>query len=225
MKTLSVARFTAIALAMAVVCFALLGGGSAQAQTKYRTPLAGHPPITAWMDHRHTPLVYESNLRYDGTVILPGSSFYYGSSPRHRGTDFVAASGTNVYAAAGGIVKWTQTGCTVGDSTCGGGLGNWIAILHADGWYSFYAHLSTVGVSYNQSVSCGTVIGTSGNTGASSGPHLHFELRDGLSFSNTSRDPFAGGESQSTEYWYWTVDITDPFDGVGVVHYPMNVCQ
>lgn len=209
---------------MAVVLFALLSG-SAQAQVKYRNPLAGNPPISAWMDHWHTPLVFDSNLRYDGTVITPGSSFYYGSSPRHRGTDFAVPSGTNVYAGAGGTVKWTQTGCVVGDTTCGGGLGNWIAILHADGWYSFYTHLSAVSVYYNQSVSCGTIIGASGNTGASSNPHLHFELRNGLQSSYTSRDPFAGSESQATEYWYWTTNITDPFDGVGLVHYPMTTCQ
>ena len=210
----------AIAFAFALSFLMFLGSGAAEAQTKYRNPLNGSPPLSAWMDHWHPPLSTNTNLRYDGTIIPSTSSFYYGNNPRHRGTDFAVSSGTAVYAAAPG----TAYICHDGDP-CSSGFGNWVAIHHSDGWYSIYAHLSSISVTLNQSVSCGTQVGLSGNTGTSRGAHLHFELRNGLSASDTSRDPFAGSESQATEYWFSTTNITDPFDGVGTVHYPTTTCQ
>lgn len=216
-------------IGLGLVCL-FLGTGIAEAETKYRLPLAFGPSITAWADHWHTLYVYNSNVRYDGTVIFPGSPYYYGTSPRHRGTDFGVTVGTPVYAAASGTVKWVQTGCTPGNLTCGGGLGNWVAILHADGWYSIYAHLSSVGVSMNQPITCisgpgGTQIGLSGNTGDSTGAHLHFELRNGLSGSSISRDPFAGSESQPTEYWAQFAWVPDPLRPGYNMHYPTTLCQ
>lgn len=163
-------------------------------------------------------------------LFYPGSPYYYGTSPRHRGTDFGVTVGTPVYAAASGTVKWVQTGCVAGDLNCGGGLGNWVAILHADGWYSFYAHLSSVSVILNQVITCvsgpgGTLVGYSGNTGDSTGAHLHFELRNGLSGSATSRDPFAGSESQPTEYWAQYAWVPDPLHPGYNMHYPAATCQ
>lgn len=91
----------------------------------------------------------------------------------HRGTDFRAAVGTPVKAVAEGEVL--GTGDT--DICCpGASFGKWIFIKHTNGLSSTYAHLSLISVSKGQKVARGEVIGYSGNTGSSTGPHLHLSL-------------------------------------------------
>ncbi|WP_030873249.1 M23 family metallopeptidase, partial [Streptomyces sp. NRRL S-37] len=81
--------------------------------------------------------------------------------------------GTTVMAAHGGtVVKAGPNGA--GD---GPAYGNAIVIKHGNGTYSQYAHLSQVNVRIGQIVKTGQKIALSGNTGNSSGPHLHFEIR------------------------------------------------
>ena len=92
---------------------------------------------------------------------------------KHSGQDFAVASGTNVVAAHGGTVVKTG-GNGAGD---GPAYGNAIVIKHGNGTYSQYAHLSRVDVKVGQVVATGQHIARSGNTGNSSGPHLHFEIR------------------------------------------------
>ncbi|MFY8141512.1 MAG: peptidoglycan DD-metalloendopeptidase family protein, partial [Caulobacter sp.] len=92
-----------------------------------------------------------------------------GYTKMHQGIDFGAGMGTPVLAAGDGVVvearRW-------------GGYGNWIRIRHADGWETGYAHLSRYakGLKPGQRVSQGQVIGYVGSTGASTGPHLHYEI-------------------------------------------------
>ncbi|WP_329412381.1 M23 family metallopeptidase [Streptomyces sp. NBC_00704] len=91
----------------------------------------------------------------------------------HSGQDFAVPSGTKVMAAHGGtVVKAGGNGA--GD---GPAYGNAIVIKHANGVYSQYAHLSRIEVKIGQVVKTGQEIARSGNTGNSSGPHLHFEIR------------------------------------------------
>ncbi|WP_069773150.1 M23 family metallopeptidase [Streptomyces sp. LUP30] len=91
----------------------------------------------------------------------------------HSGQDFAVPSGTKVMAAHGGtVVKAGGNGA--GD---GPAYGNAIVIKHANGVYSQYAHLSRIEVKIGQVVKTGQKIALSGNTGNSSGPHLHFEIR------------------------------------------------
>ncbi|GGY51861.1 hypothetical protein GCM10010384_67070 [Streptomyces djakartensis] len=91
----------------------------------------------------------------------------------HSGQDFAVPSGTKVVAAHGGtVVKAGGNGA--GD---GPAYGNAIVIKHGNGTYSQYAHLSKVEVRIGQIVKTGQEIARSGNTGNSSGPHLHFEIR------------------------------------------------
>lgn len=59
----------------------------------------------------------------------------------------------------------------------GSGYGNYVVVDHGGGVTTLYAHLSTVSVSKGQTVSQGTVLGITGSTGASTGPHLHYEVR------------------------------------------------
>ncbi|MCW5254364.1 MULTISPECIES: M23 family metallopeptidase [unclassified Streptomyces] len=92
---------------------------------------------------------------------------------KHSGQDFAVPVGTNVVAAHGGtVVKAGGNGA--GD---GPAYGNAIVIKHGNGTYSQYAHLSRVDVKIGQVVKTGQHIAQSGNTGNSSGPHLHFEIR------------------------------------------------
>ncbi|MFG2573112.1 M23 family metallopeptidase [Streptomyces sp. NPDC048481] len=91
----------------------------------------------------------------------------------HSGQDFAVPSGTKVMAAHGGtVVKAGGNGA--GD---GPAYGNAVVIKHANGVYSQYAHLSRIEVKIGQVVKTGQEIARSGNTGNSSGPHLHFEIR------------------------------------------------
>ncbi|MBI2594816.1 MAG: peptidoglycan DD-metalloendopeptidase family protein [Candidatus Colwellbacteria bacterium] len=91
----------------------------------------------------------------------------------HRGTDFRASVGTRVKAVTDGVVN--GTGDT--DICCpGASFGKWIFIEHNNGLSSTYAHLSLISVRKGQKVVRGQVIGYSGNTGSSTGPHLHVSL-------------------------------------------------
>ncbi|GGU79575.1 hypothetical protein GCM10010275_13120 [Streptomyces litmocidini] len=92
---------------------------------------------------------------------------------KHSGQDFAVPIGTPVHAAAAGTV--VKAGPYGGGD--GPAYGNAIVIKHGNGTYSQYAHLSKIKVSIGQKVGAGQRIALSGNTGNSSGPHLHFEIR------------------------------------------------
>ncbi|WP_031147813.1 M23 family metallopeptidase [Streptomyces erythrochromogenes] len=92
---------------------------------------------------------------------------------KHSGQDFAVPVGTPVNAAAGGVV--VKAGPNGGGD--GPAYGNAIVIKHANNTYSQYAHLSKIQVKVGQKVSVKQRIALSGNTGNSSGPHLHFEIR------------------------------------------------
>jgi murein DD-endopeptidase MepM/ murein hydrolase activator NlpD len=98
----------------------------------------------------------------------------------HRGVDLAMPQGTPIHAAADGIAR---TGMQAH------GAGNYIAVDHGGDVGTRYLHLSRVAVQEGQSVQRGDVIGYSGNTGGSTGPHLHFEVwRNGAAV-DPMRDP------------------------------------
>jgi RHS repeat-associated protein len=127
---------------------------------------------------------------------------YLGGTGFHYGTDFGLAPGTPVLAAMDGKVLSVSKGCTIGDKTCKnqelinmfpylfstpeqtkwlngnpleqGNFGNTVVIEH-EGGITVYAHLSDVQVEAGETVVAGQQIGASGNTGNTTGPHLHFE--------------------------------------------------
>lgn len=103
----------------------------------------------------------------------------------HSGLDISAPSGTPVRAATAGTVASVNSS--------GAAYGQHVVVKHADGVFTLYAHLSAITVSYGQIVGAGQQIGNVGSTGASSGPHLHFEVRtDPTAFSvGTFLNPIA----------------------------------
>ena len=108
------------------------------------------------------------------------AGWYYSDGKLHRAIDLRAAVGTPVYAAEDGTVDWVQA--WDGHSTSGNqSYGNLVRIRHADynggKLQTLYAHLKESKVKYGQAVKEGELIGYSGNTGNSTGPHLHFEVR------------------------------------------------
>lgn len=99
-----------------------------------------------------------------------------GASTMHRGIDYAVPVGTDVRAAAQGIVR-----IKINNGGLGVGYGYYIVIEHINGGKTLYGHLQngSATVSNGTLVQAGTVIAKSGNTGTSSGPHLHFEYAPG----------------------------------------------
>ncbi|MBQ9808938.1 MAG: M23 family metallopeptidase [Ruminococcus sp.] len=101
----------------------------------------------------------------------------FGSDRNHKGFDIAAPEGTDIYAAADGVViaaGWNP-----------GGYGYFVQIDHLDGYQTVYAHMSTVYATVDQQVTRGQLIGAVGTTGNSTGNHCHFEVR----YMNICKDP------------------------------------
>ncbi len=109
-----------------------------------------------------------------GTFIWPANNHYisgfdYAPNANHWGIDIAGNDGEGVYATDAGVVVyagWNNYG-----------YGNMIMVDHGNNFQSLYGHLSGISVGCGQSVGQGDLIGTIGNTGRSTGSHLHFEIR------------------------------------------------
>ncbi|MCX5236392.1 M23 family metallopeptidase [Streptomyces prunicolor] len=163
-------------LAVGLGATAVLGTGVASAASSAVAPKAVSAKVAAsWVD----PV-----KKYTLSASFAQAGGMWQST--HSGQDFAVASGTNVVAAHGGtVVKAGGNGA--GD---GAAYGNAIVIKHGNGTYSQYAHLSRIDVKVGQVVSTGQHIARSGNTGNSSGPHLHFEIRTTANY-GSAIDPVA----------------------------------
>jgi len=95
----------------------------------------------------------------------------YKTNKFHYGMDFSAPIGTPIYATGNGFIEKTKKSRSKKD------YGNYILINHGYDYQSFYAHLDKVLVSKGQKVKRGDLIGYVGNTGKSTAPHLHYEVR------------------------------------------------
>jgi murein DD-endopeptidase MepM/ murein hydrolase activator NlpD len=118
----------------------------------------------------HYPAISPVNVKFslgDGFRFRPVHPVY-GMPRMHNGQDFEVPYGTEVYATGDGVV--------VEAGRNDGGFGIWIVIDHDYGLASIYGHLSQVRVVKGQNVKRGDLIGISGNTGASTGPHLHYQV-------------------------------------------------
>ena len=108
-----------------------------------------------------SPLTISSNFGWRTDPINRTHRF-------HAGTDLRMAYGQDVRAAATGVVTFAGVRR---------GYGNLVTVRHQDGLETRYAHLSSLDVQEGDEVSAGQVIARSGNTGRTTGPHLHFEVR------------------------------------------------
>jgi len=153
--------------------------------------------ITSVFDHCNPDYSIDNKVcEFDGSTgyrsygVDPGFSLGYAQSPGagtylyydgHNGWDYALAY-ENVRSSADGIVK------LAGSDSVNPCFGQTIIIDHPNGFSTRYAHLSSIYVSAGQSVSRGQVIAVSGNTGCSSGPHLHFGVY--VTSSWTAIDPW-----------------------------------
>jgi len=129
------------------------------------------------------------DLRFPITQRFGENPQDYELTNGHNGIDYGVPEGTPVKVAADGVVSRAEldTATSANPTT---GYGYHIRVQHCDSSMTIYAHLMDGGVlvTTGQNVKMGELIGRSGNTGRSTGPHLHFEFRVGLSLS-TSIDP------------------------------------
>lgn len=110
-------------------------------------------------------------------------AYYYAGGGYHPAIDLAVSVGTNLYAVASGVVVDVGRGCSANGgymgNTCNWGRGNFVFYLsNINGKYYFFQcdHLSTVNVGIGETISQGQLIGTTGNSGNSSGAHLHFAI-------------------------------------------------
>ncbi|MGR3280048.1 M23 family metallopeptidase, partial [Acaryochloris marina NIES-2412] len=111
-----------------------------------------------------------------------GSRYINGIPSFHQGLDFGVPVGGDILAIDGGVVSDVFNEChpTGGyyKNPCGGYLGNFVRIRHANGTESVYGHLAGSPLTIGAPVTKGQVIGKGGNSGSSTGPHLHFGIKD-----------------------------------------------
>lgn len=94
-----------------------------------------------------------------------------GKTKQHNGNDYALPVGTPVATTVGGKV--------IASGNSGSGWGNYVVVQDANGYAHIYAHMSKTPLSVGSTVSPGQIIGASGNSGRSTGPHLHYEVRKG----------------------------------------------
>jgi len=137
----------------------------------------------------------KNQVYHTGPFVLPVTStrrtsffgdrrvYQYSNGSRdtsiHAGVDFGVPTGTEVSACGAGMVVLARMRISTGNS---------VVIEHAPGIYSLYYHLDSIIAKEGEMVQAGTLIGLSGSTGISTGPHLHWEVR--VSTENTDPDAF-----------------------------------
>ena len=134
-----------------------------------------NPAVASYYGAGACGSIYEGAIG-TGSFIWPTVGTYisgYDYNPGiHPGLDIAGAEGNVVFAADSGVVVYS------GWSEYGYGI--MIVVDHGTGWQTAYAHLSAAAVTCGQSVNRGSRIGGVGNTGNSSGAHLHFEMRSAV---------------------------------------------
>ncbi|MCD5381760.1 MAG: peptidoglycan DD-metalloendopeptidase family protein [Candidatus Pacebacteria bacterium] len=110
---------------------------------------------------------------FGGTEFAKRNAHVYGGRPYHPGVDFGAPRGTPIYAPLAGTVR------AVGNTDAVPGCyswGKWVLVDHANGLSTLYAHLSVISSNPGDILATGEILGYIGNTGYSTGPHLHFTV-------------------------------------------------
>lgn len=136
------------------------------------------------------PTTRPASSKLGGTTVTVASGYYRAPLANyrrtqgvhgHNGVDLGAHLGAPILSAASGDVIIARSGCV--SRGCNGGYGNYVVVKHDNGTQTLYAHLLSVTVSVGDRLVQGQQLGTLGNTGRSTGPHLHFEIRG-------ARNPF-----------------------------------
>lgn len=128
-----------------------------------------------------------SGMATDGLTKSPNNygfnDYSKESGKKHEAIDYAMSEGTAVRAVADGVVQKVDRKTTTNTRGKGGrkttfsnSLGMYVRIYHAGGYVSVYGHLSAINVEEDQPVKKGDIIGLSGNTGNSTGPHLHLKI-------------------------------------------------
>jgi len=112
-------------------------------------PVLGKPRISSPYGERRHPVTGKQDL--------------------HTGIDYAVPLNTRVYSTANGVVK-----AIYNNNSCGKGL----KIQHTSGLYTIYCHLNKITVQNREKIGAGCLIGLSGNTGISTGPHLHYAIKN-----------------------------------------------
>ncbi|HIU43663.1 MAG TPA: M23 family metallopeptidase [Candidatus Ventrousia excrementavium] len=122
-------------------------------------------------DEKYT-LAFDYQYPLDSIRVTSGFGYrihpIHGNTTFHYGVDLGAATGTRINSFAAGTVSETGYNSV---------YGNYVLVSHPDGFATFYGHLHKIYVSEGERVSIGQKIAAVGNTGMSTGPHLHFEMR------------------------------------------------
>ncbi len=148
------------------------------------------------------PLASVRITQYFGNTSFATQNPQIYGNKGHNAIDMAAPSGTAVLAARGGTV--VGTGNT--DNTCpNASYGKWVFVKHENGLSTLYAHLSVISVSSGQSVEGGEAVGYSGNTGYSTGPHLHFGV---YATSGSKISTFASASCRGKNYTMPVADVT-----------------
>jgi murein DD-endopeptidase MepM/ murein hydrolase activator NlpD len=129
------------------------------------SPKGQHPPASP------VPQQYAGSLRWPVDAGIVSSEFGERWGKRHKGIDIAADAGEPVYAIADADVIYAGDGLR--------GYGNVVILRHDSQMTSLYAHNSELKVHQGDHVTQGTLISLLGNTGHSTGPHVHFEIREG----------------------------------------------
>jgi len=155
-------------------------------------PFSGTYRMTSYFDHTSPNYVLDNNVTiYNGESVLPCTPYCYAG---HSGADWSMPLGTPVLASADGIVEDITSSST--------GYGNRIILRHANSYRTLYGHLNSfTNINIGDNISGGSVIGYSGNSGNSSGPHLHFGVY---------RSIFTIDEQNVTDPFGWTANTPDP---------------
>ncbi|MAT42721.1 MAG: hypothetical protein CL609_10290 [Anaerolineaceae bacterium] len=150
----------------------IIPGGRRALQDWGPPPISrSNPAVAAYYGSGSCGKVYQGAIG-TGAFVWPTvarSLSGYDFSSLHPALDIAGAEGNAIYSTDSGVVVfagWSEYG-----------YGNLVVIDHGNGWQSAYAHMSIANVTCGQSVTQGKLIGAVGNTGNSTGAHLHFELR------------------------------------------------
>ena len=142
-------------------------------ESKLKTIVDASKLPTAGKGILHYPLDTVVITQYFGNTPFSSKNPQVYNGSGHNGVDFGTKIGTPIYAAAAGTVL--GTGNT--DTACNGvSYGKWVLIKHGNGLTTLYAHLSLIQVAVGETVTSKQKIALSGNTGYSTGPHLHFTV-------------------------------------------------